>query len=56
MTPKDYKEIALKSYSVDSSFKKGPVTHEGQEIMVNGVGGKFSKLKIIHGQDFKRWL
>ncbi len=45
MTPKDYKEIALKSYSVDSSFKKGPVTHEGQEFMVNGVRWQVLKVK-----------
>lgn len=45
MTPKDYKELASKSYSVDSSFKKGPITHEGQEIMVNGVRWQVLKTK-----------
>lgn len=29
MTPKDYKEIAKASYSVDSKFKDGSVTYEG---------------------------
>jgi Putative lipase essential for disintegration of autophagic bodies inside the vacuole len=45
MTPKDYKEIASKSYSVDSGFKKGPITHEGQEIMINGVRWQVLKTK-----------
>lgn len=45
MTPKDYKEIAKASYSVDSKFKDGPVTYEGAFLTLNGKEWEVLKAK-----------
>lgn len=45
MTPKDYKEIAKASYSVDSKFKDGSVTYEGDFLTLNGKEWEVLKAK-----------
>ncbi|MEY8538186.1 hypothetical protein AALM99_07000 [Lactococcus muris] len=45
MTPKDYRDIAKASYSVDSKYKDGRVTHEGDLLTINGKEWKVLKAK-----------